>query len=169
MSLVEKSLFNKLLSKIKTNKTTQYLIVIIIVVIAVFALIFTYLPEKAEKVSQDEISSYVSSLENRLSNVLSKVNGAGNVSVVITVESGMETVLAMKSTEKQTVNGVEKETTPILVNGKPVVVKEKYPEIIGVLIVAEGAGNISVMSRLQQATVSLLNIKLNQIEILSMK
>jgi stage III sporulation protein AG len=55
------------------------------------------------------------------------------------------------------------------VNGKTVVVKEMYPKIIGVLIVAEGAGNIGVMTRIQKATTSLLDIEINQIEILTMK
>ena len=49
------------------------------------------------------------------------------------------------------------------------VLKELYPEIIGVLIVAEGANNIMVLNKLQQATVSLLDIEPKQIEILSMK
>ena len=43
-----------------------------------------------------------------------------------------------------------------------------YPKITGVLIVAEGANNLSVMNRLQQATMSLLDIDINQIQILSM-
>ena len=55
-----------------------------------------------------------------------------------------------------------------MVNGKPVVLKENYPEIVGVLIVAQGANSISVMKNLQQAAVSLLNINLSRIEILAM-
>ena len=80
----------------------------------------------------------------------------------------METVLAMKTTTKENANGiVESETSPIIINGKTVVVKELYPKIVGVLIVSDGAKNISVMNKLQQAAVSLLNININQIEILS--
>ena len=107
-------------------------------------------------------------LENRLANTLSRVYGVGDVSVVITVESGMETVLANKITTTQTPQGTETEESPIIVNGKTVVVKESYPKIIGVLIVCEGAENIAVMSRIQQATISLLDININQIEILAM-
>ena len=112
---------------------------------------------------------YVQSLEKRLSSTLSKVEGVGKVSVVINVESGMETILAMKTTVVETSSGKETTQTPLLVNGKTVVVKEKYPNIVGVLIVCEGAGNISVLYKIQQATVSLLDIELKQIEILTMK
>ncbi|MFR6056784.1 MAG: hypothetical protein ACLUHK_09420, partial [Eubacteriales bacterium] len=114
------------------------------------------------------IIAYVKDLENRLEKTLSKVKGAGEVSVVITVDSGKETVLA---SEKVTVTEDGRTTvteSPIMVNGKPVVLKENYPEIVGVLIVAQGANSISVMKNLQQAAVSLLNINLSRIEILAM-
>ena len=127
---------------------------------------------KTSRGSSTEISSvdeYVANLEDRLSSTLSKVEGAGNVSVVITVESGMETVLAVESTTTKTADGTETVEKPILVNGKVVVLKELYPEITGVLIVSKGANNIAVLRRLQDATVSLLDINVNQIEILSMK
>ena len=54
---------------------------------------------------------YVTNLENKLSKILTKVDGAGKVSVMITVESGMEIVTATES-------GSEK---PIIVNGKVVI------------------------------------------------
>ena len=81
----------------------------------------------------------------------------------------METVLATKVTTTTNSDGTERIETPIMVNGKTVVLKENYPKIIGVLIVAEGADSVITMSKLQNATVSLLDIKVNQIEILTMK
>lgn len=136
---------------------------LIVIAIIVFNSFFVF--DKSETSGSD----YASVLENKLCQTLSMVDGAGKVSVVVTVESEMETVLAMKKTVTETVNGTEIQETPILVNGKTVVLKELYPKIIGVLIVAEGAKNISVLSRIQQATVSLLDININQIEILTMK
>ena len=60
-------------------------------------------------------------------------------------------------------------SAPILVNGKTVVLKELYPKISGVLIVAEGADKLTVYNKIQQATLSLLDVKASQIEILAMK
>lgn len=163
----------ELIDKIKKNKRIQYILISILILITVLIVLFGFKTNQPsivnEQNSYDEISLYVSNLETRLSNTLCKVNGAGKVCVVIKVDSGMETVLAMKTTIKETSNGTETEQSPIIVNGKTVVVKELYPKITGVLIVAEGANNISVMTKLQQATMSLLNINLEQIEILSMK
>ena len=157
------------LEKIKNNKKIQYIIIAICFVVAILILIFSSISSMNQSSkSQNSVDSYVTNLEERLSKTLSKVKGAGKVSVIITVESGMETVLASKIITTETPTGTEVEETPLIVNGKTVVVKELYPKIVGVLIVAEGANNISVMNKIQQATISLLDIQLNQIEILSM-
>ena len=108
-------------------------------------------------------------MENKLSDILSKIDGAGDFSVMITVESGMETVLAMKTNITESDGKIIKEETPIIVNGKTVVLKENYPSIIGVLIIAEGANDIMVLRKIQQAAISVLDVDLKQIEILSMK
>lgn len=162
---------NLILDKIKGKKKLQYLVVGVLAVILLIFLFFSFEGKESNTNTQntDVVSIYVDNLENRLQNVLSKVDGAGNVSVVITVSSGMETVLAMTTTTKNTSNGVEIIETPLLVNGKTVVLKEVYPKITGVLIVAEGAKNIAVLTKIQQAAVSLLDININQIEILTMK
>lgn len=160
----KKSFFNIL----KNNKKVQYLIIAICIVLVMLLLIGGGLFGNKNDKELNGIDAYVDNLEKKLCETLSKVEGAGDVSVVITIESGMETVLAMKTTTSQTPTGTEIEETPLIVNGKTVVVKELYPKITGVLIVAEGAKNISVMKRIQQATISLLDININQIEILSM-
>ena len=166
-------IFHNIVQKIKRDKKAQYILIgFIVVVILIAMFVSSNKPEETTTptVSQtDQVSLYVYDLENRLSNTLSKVKGVGSVSVVITVESGKETVLAMTTTTKDTLNGKEVEQTPVVINGKTVVVKENNPKITGVLIVAKGADSIAVMTKIQQATMSLLNIDLCQIEILTMK
>ncbi len=164
-------LISSFLDKIRSNKKIQYIIFLVFLVIIGAILIFGYKDNDTKSaVISDPINSYVSTLENKLSSVLSKVSGAGKVSVIISIESGMETVLAMQTISKESASGqIETQTSPIIINGKTVVIKELYPKVKGVLIVAEGANNISVMTKLQQATMSLLDIEINQIEILTMK
>lgn len=163
---------SKIIEKIQNNKKVQYLLVGIVAIIVVVVLIanfnFSNGVDKDVQTS-DKVSEYVKNLEYRLSNTLSLVDGAGNVSVVITVSSGMETVLATTSTTTTTPSGTETIETPLIVNGKTVVLMEVYPKITGVLIVAQGAKNIAVLNKIQQAAVSLLDINVNQIEILTMK
>lgn len=161
--------FTTFFTKIKNNKKIQLFVILFLVIILIFCLFFDL--KKGNKSSKNVINeqNYISDLENRLSGLLSKVEGAGEVSVLITASGGNETVLAMKTTITETFNGVETVETPILVDGKTVVIKELYPNIQGVLIVAKGAKSISVMTRLEQATASLLNIDKEKIQILTMK
>ena len=159
---------NKLLEQIKKHKWIQYVFLgaLSLLIIAIFT-VGSFTEEKS--IDNELTVDYVSSLETKLSNSLSKVSGAGKVSVVITVNGGNESILAMETVTKTSVdNSITVTETPILVNGKTVVLSEKYPKITGVLIVAQGADNIIVANKLKQVAVSLLDIELSNVEILSM-
>lgn len=157
-----------LISKIKSSKKAQLIIVVLLLIVALYILFASSSKEPTVN-NSDELSLYVKDLESRLEDVLSQVSGAGQVKVVINVESGKETVLAMETKIEESAGKKVTEEKPLVVNGKTIVLKELTPKITGVIIVAEGAQNISVLTKISQATQSLLNIKSNQIEILSMK
>lgn len=155
----EKPTLKSLFSKFKI----EYLLILAFVV--VLLIIFTGSSNKTKVESVSSIDKYVETLENKLAKTLSQIDGAGKVNVVIQVESGMQTVLA---TEKITEGDVVKEE-PFTVGGKTVVIKETYPEITGVLVVAKGAKNISVKVSIINATASLLDIEADKIQVLPMK
>lgn len=151
--------FKKLLSKVKI----EYLIVIILAIVCLFVV---FNGTKKESSSQaNSVDNYVESLENKLTDSLSKVSGAGKVKVIISVESKMETVLA---SSRKSEDGITVEE-PFIVGGKTVVLTENYPEITGVIIVAEGANTLSVRVGLINATKVFLNVDSDKIEILAMK
>ena len=157
--MTEKWSLKGLISKFKI----EYLLILVFAV--VLLIIFTGGSSNDDVKQVSTIDSYVEALEKKLSLALSKIDGAGKVSVVISVESGMQTVLA---TEKTTENGVTREE-PFTVGGKTVVIKETYPEITGVLIVAKGANNLSTKVAIINATAALLDIQSNKIQVLPMK
>ena len=157
--MTEKWSLKGLISKFKI----EYLLILVFAV--VLLIIFTGGSSNDEVKQVSAIDSYVEALEKKLSLALSKIDGAGKVSVVISVESGMQTVLA---TEKTTENGVTREE-PFTVGGKTVVIKETYPEITGVLIVAKGANNLSTKVAIINATAALLDIASDKIQVLPMK
>ncbi len=160
---------NKLLEKLKGKKWIEYLFLGVLSIIIIVVFLSAIDKEETNDVTTT-IDGYVTNLEHRLSSALSQVDGAGSVTVVITVESGMETVLATEKTVTENPDkSVTTSETPIIINGKTVVLMEKYPQIIGVLIVAQGADNFAIMNKLQQATVSLLDIDISKVEILSKK
>lgn len=166
----EKKEKKSFIDRLKTDKKLLFAVMAVLIVLIVFMFSGILQEKKDAKTTEgDAISDYVCGLENRLTDILSNVSGVGKVRVAITVDSGIKTVLASKTTITETNGGKETVETPLVINGKTVVIKEVYPKASGVLIVAEGAGNIMVYKRIQQATLSFLGVDLNKIEILTMK
>jgi len=113
---------------------------------------------------------YVNFLENKLSNVLSKISGAGQTQVIITLESGFAYEYAT-DTETKTINSGGTETsvttqTIILVSSQPVVQREIYPVIKGVVVVAKGASDVNVKLNILAAVETALEVARNKITIL---
>ena len=111
---------------------------------------------------------YVDYLENKLCNVLSKISGVEEVSVLISLESGFSYEYAMDT--ETTTSGSGSSTTletTIIIDGEPVVVKENYPVIKGVVIVAKGSENFSVKMDILEAVTTVLEIDESDITILS--
>ncbi|HYE84199.1 MAG TPA: stage III sporulation protein AG [Clostridia bacterium] len=119
---------------------------------------------------------YVRGLENELSSILSKIQDAGRVSVMITLKSGSEIIPAKDESisdkvtnEKDTSGGTrtinEKTTDDKVVftaaqggSSKPLILKEINPEVKGVIVVAEGAKDSKVKLKISQAVQTVLDI-----------
>ncbi len=141
----------------------------------------TYVTKPEEQVSRD---TYAKELEDRLSNILSKVDGAGEVSVMVTISTNGELVLSnlideeYDSEEETDEDGVvkkilstSKKQEPVLItesSGKdiPLVIKEKSPEIEGVIIVAEGGDNVYIKDGLIKSVTSALGIPSHKVQVL---
>ena len=167
---------SKLFQKIKTIKHIE--IIVIVIFAAVLLLIifgFSSGGSQGPSASSTLLSDYQRNLERQLADVLSKIEGAGKVEVMITFEAGAEQVLAY-STDKQTnssndngksTSSVIERTQIVLVGGKPVVLYEVQPIVKGVLIVAQGADNVKVKVEIMQAVSTILKIDTRYIEIFS--
>lgn len=122
-------------------------------------------------------------MEGRLEEVLSEVQGAGRVTVRITLVSGprYDYAINVSTNERQVREGSEanrtteertREDNLVLVQGgggqqQPVVVEERQPQVQGVLVVADGAVKPEVQWALTRAVQTLLNVAPHQIEVLA--
>ncbi len=131
--------------------------------------------------------SYEQQLENRLKSIYEAVEGAGKVSVMVTLAYGREIVVAEDSVTQQSVTaekdgqGVSREQqntnaqgTKIIINGQngqsqPLVLKELEPKVEGVIIVAQGGDNIYIAEALIRATQTVLGIEPHKVQVLKMK
>jgi len=126
-------------------------------------------------------------LESRLRTLLSQIQGAGKVDVMITYSSAGESIPAYdvkKSTENTeekdseggTRNISQEEYESVLAyedsqsGGKsPVILKRLEPEIKGVLVVAEGADNVEVRERLLSAVSVVLDVPKHKVQVVQRK
>ena len=170
----------KLFEKLKNIKHIE--VIILVIFIAVLLLIYssTFSNNKDNEITTTALTTeeYANYLENKLVNVLSHINGAGQVSVMVTLSCGVEYVYATNTEEVVTESVVSGTTTTktttieeiimVSVAGKssPLILKENLPKVSGVIIVSSGARDLSVRLELQKAVEALLDIKGECIEIL---
>jgi len=116
------------------------------------------------------LSAGEAELEARLTALLSQVEGAGQVSVMLLYEDDGVSVYATErdsSTESDGSSSSATDSSSLALAGDaPVLLREEQPAVRGVAVLAEGAGNPLVRERLYQAVRSLLGINADQIAII---
>ena len=164
------------LSKIKNIKGIEW-IVICSLCLLIFIIYYSSITNDKASINYSNptssTSEYAKEIEEKLCNVLSNVAGAGKVSVMVTLECGTEIKVATSKEERtnyssgtssntQSVTVVE---NPVIIGKEPLVVLEILPKIKGVIVVAQGANNVSVRLELLRAVQTLIDVNSNQIEI----
>lgn len=133
------------------------------------------------------LDSYVDSLEKRMEEIISGMEGVGKVQVMITLsDTGMEilernreiTASDLEETDnaggnrKNTESGEREEVIykkDADGNETPYVVQRKLPEVTGVVVIAEGAGNTKVKENIIGAVSVLFNLNEHRIKVIRMK
>ncbi len=176
------------------KKNLDYLLIFIVLVIVALLYLSTFSSQPSNNASISASSkvdtttstqSVSTDLEGRLKAVLSKIEGAGNVEVMITYETGTEIVPAVSveettNTSTDTATGSSGSTETKSTSTKPVTVQnsgsstalvlvEKEPVVKGVIVVAEGANDIKTKLALQRAVQTVLNIDSTNIDIFTME
>ena len=142
----------------------------------------TQTTEQSKKIEKD---AYISSLENKLEQTIAGMEGAGNVNVMITLKDNGEKILdknqpyeseQQSSSEEQKVSEqtrMQSEQQTVLVeqegNTEPIVVKERYPEIEGVVVVCEGGDNKVLALQIKEAVQALFSVDAHKIVVCKSK
>ena len=130
-----------------------------------------------------EQEQYIKEMEAKAESLLSGVNGAGQVKVMITLKSSSELVVErdMPVTRSQTseqdsqggsrmVSEFATEDATVYRKGngyeEPYVVKTLSPSVEGVVVVAEGAGNGEVSKNLSEAVQILFGVEAHRVKVL---
>lgn len=135
--------------------------------------------ESADETVKNMIEFDVAAFEKRIENALSVCEGVGNVNIILSIESGAEKVYAKeekrsirKSDEKT--NESDSEGKPSIISegsGKevPVLIKERYPEFRGAVVVCDGAERTDVRTSVIEAVGALTGLSSDRISVVKMK
>lgn len=111
----------------------------------------------------------VNELEARLSKILSQVEGAGEVSVMLTVRSGMERILATDQELSEQEHEREAQRKTVVISGENgeevVLIGQNYPIFQGALVVCRGGDDPAVQLRLTKAVSALTGLSSNKITV----
>jgi len=132
--------FTESFGKNKKLQTT----VIILLVAAVILLVFSEVIKTASENAQtDTFSEYTQTLEHKVSDLLSRVDGVGRIDVVITLQTnaGLNTSAVTAAAE---------------------------PKIRGVVILCDGGDDIKTVAKITEIVSAAFNIGYNQIYITKM-
>ena len=180
--------FSRLVGKMKKNKKLELMVYGSLIALGVLLFVLipgggngTYPPKETEH----EQKQAETELEGRLEAVLSSIRGAGKVKVMITYDTSSRLVPAMStdvqsgttentSTGGQSVSETRTESSrPATISGsggtETIVLTEIEPTVRGVIVIAEGAADVSVRVKLSNAVMTVLGISADRIEVFEMK
>lgn len=126
------------------------MLVILIIGIA----FIVYSGGRADRTDKAEVSAAdYSGEEAELSEILSEIKGAGQVSVMISYVSTMEKDIAYDGERERAVTS----------GGSVVVTREVYPAVKGVIVIADGGDNPSVRQTIKEAVIAVTGVQANHV------
>lgn len=141
--------------------------------------------DEGEEVSGNvNLQQYTDELEKRTAEILCQIEGAGDVSVMITLKSGNRKIIEKDESDirqsvseeddsgnrRETEDNTDEETSIYRQNAdgssEPYVTTELCPEIEGVAVIAEGGGNAVVRQEITEAVQALFDVEAHKIKIM---
>lgn len=129
---------------------------------------------------------YASDLEERLEEALRKVEGLGEVEVMITLKGSKEVIVLKDEPFKEerlnesdgeggkriTSNYDQEENTILIENEDgsktPYVLKELEPQVEGILVIAQGGNNSEIINQIIEATQVLFGVPEHKVKVMKM-
>lgn len=151
---------------------SKYKWIVLILVLGTFLLL---LPGKdrgatADPVSEHEQAAFnLEELERRMEKILSGIDGAGNLALMLTVKSGVEEIYALDREYSEDDDRMEERITTVLVSeddGKrPAVVRYDNPVFQGALVVCDGGDDPAVRLCITKALSALTGLGADKITV----
>lgn len=162
---------NEFLNTITKNKKT---IPYILLAIGIIIFLLSYIVPKSnnESVNVFDEQTFITSTEQRVKQIVSQIDGVGDCSVAININSTIESVYVKenKSTYNNDNENIKSESQNSVLITKDssgseyaVITKKIMPQISGVTVVCTGANNQTVRNAVISAVSTLLDIGTNKV------
>ena len=112
-----------------------------------------------------QIEAYEEQMERRLTELIERMDGAGQAQVMVTFEATGETVYALD--ERISQDG-STQSEHVLAGGQPVTREMLLPTVQGVAVLCQGGDDVVVQARVTEAVSVLLGITTNRISVAKM-
>lgn len=146
--------------KLKAKKTE--LLLILGIISAVLLVLISGCEKDEEKTVDITVTSieYEESIEQRLTDLVSEIDGVSNVKVMVTSDCGVESVYAQDSQKSENSSSSE-----YFLNGEKeaVLLKEVRPKVRGVAIVCRGGNDPIIQQKIISLVSSVLEISSNRV------
>ena len=124
----------------------------------------------AEPQSAAEMAFSVSELEEKLETTLSKIDGAGEVTVALTLRTGARQILAQDVSSSDRDGDSSEERTTVVISGgsgreEAVALQQLAPQFQGAVVVCPGGDDPTVQLRLAEAVSDLTGLGADKISI----
>ena len=174
----------EIINKLRKIKLQKHVVLTVLAVVVFIVLLLSEFIKTEEKESADVYNTslcgaqYVKDIEKELESILSKINGAGDVQAMVTLESCYENVYAKgyktKNEHNENKDSTETSEEYIIVkngsnNEECLVVKVYEPTVKGVAIVAEGADNVNVKKAITETVCALFGISSAKVSVEKME
>lgn len=162
--------FTEFVCKLKKDKKS--LITVIIGLTGMLLVLLSELPAfSSEKTDTADITTdYSQDFEKEVENLISEIEGAGKVKVMLTYDASQETIWAKDSEFSVEPDGsTDNSEKHILIDAEQgetgLCVKVIYPKVRGAAVVCDGGNNPEVVSRIKSILSALFDIGSNNISI----
>lgn len=168
----------KILNRIKEANAAKTVLCCMVIAASLIVFLFSGSVKKQkteEETAQPKTGSELGSaamIENKLEAILSSMRGAGRVRVMLTLDRTNEQIVASSEKTASGENNSSRESKPATVQSggreEAIVLAEVFPRIRGVIVMAEGAGDIGVKLALISAVSTVLGIDEKNVEVFVM-
>lgn len=131
-----------------------------------------WLPQKEKTQTTEALqqsasqADYAAQLETRLRELISSVDGAGETRVMVTLQTGEQSVYA---TDKEATADGDTQTSHVLLGSSSALIETvNTPQVLGVAVVCEGGADAAVQRRVTELVAALTGVGTNHITVAKM-